>query len=426
MKKFFNVALVAVSMVLSLVLAGCNSNDPVFGDEFGQNAFNIQFVNLTTSGFAYVLTPADYEMHYACELFAPDMLLNAKGHRVSVQQALATLCKEVEGGYTYADFQSESFHGDQTGVCSSLDFDTEYVLCVFEIKQNNTPKVLAYKSVRTLPVEGAIKGVFSVGDNEYVYFSKGNLQYKYYYNPAGKVMGADFCFAEHQYDVLGKEINERCITEDRPEMTGLDTLKMDLFGWGTGNNPRKNSDKTADYKTFNEWGAKNIINGGGANKWRTLTKDNWAYLFCYRQSADRLFATGTVNGVNGVILLPDKWNDPKANGKAFASLAEQGYSKSDVRYYSLLLPLEAGMDNTYTASQWEKMEANGAVFLPVAGSRLWGDYEDDEAWYWSSTPHESIDEIALGFCYDLKSIIAPHSHLRASGGSVRLVQNAWE
>ena len=48
--------------------------------------------------------------------------------------------------------------------------------------------------------EGAIDGLFSVSENKYVYFSKGNLQYN--------IRKKKWQFAESQWDYIGKK-NEK-------------------------------------------------------------------------------------------------------------------------------------------------------------------------------------------------------------------------
>ena len=96
---------------------------------------------------------------------------------------------------------------------------------------------------------GASVAVFSVAQGSTVHFSRGNLQYQ-----ASTGM---WRFAEHQYDHMGSA--NRNISSDN---TGW----IDLFGWGTGNNPTKNSPNNSDYASFSDWGNNTISNGSG-NKW---------------------------------------------------------------------------------------------------------------------------------------------------------------
>ena len=104
-----------------------------------------------------------------------------------------------------------------------------------------------------------------------------------------------------------------------------------------------------------DWGVYNPISNGGdqPNQWRTLSKDEWVYLFNTRTSASNIrFAKANVNDVNGVILLPDHWN---------SSYYELSETNAIAASYS---------SNTITASEWEFLELLGAVFLPATGNRF--------------------------------------------------------
>ena len=104
------------------------------------------------------------------------------------------------------------------------------------------------------PIEGMLSGEFSVSATTKVHFSQGNLQYV-----------GTWQFAEHQWDYFGESQSDD---------------HRDLFGWGTGNNPNNVSTTSSDYSTFVDWGTNAIINGGNTgNLWRTLTKNEWTYLF---------------------------------------------------------------------------------------------------------------------------------------------------
>jgi hypothetical protein len=145
--------------------------------------------------------------------------------------------------------------------------------------------------------EGALKGKFTVNANgDQVVFSKGNLQYQ----AVSETDGGTWKFADKQTTFLDKGPNIA--------ISGTNRGWIDLFGWGTGDNPTNASTDNADYSTFVDWGNNMVSNGGNAaGLWRTLTADEWMYIFHGRRDADQLIGTGTVNGVKGVILLPDKW-----------------------------------------------------------------------------------------------------------------------
>lgn len=181
-------------------------------------------------------------------------------------------------------------------------------------------------------------------------------------------------------------------------MGGLTCL---VFGWGTGNNPTNKSDDCKDYQTFVDWGM-NTIGAYPPNTWRTLSGDEWSYLYSSRLYADSLYGVATINGIHGMILLPDNWLTPL--GIRF----DKGLS------------LEWNL-NIYTAEEWEILENAGAVFLPAAGIRI----EDvgsiqNYGYYWSN----SIYHLSTGYClrFDEESMVCLLSSLK-NGLSVRLVQD---
>ena len=254
---------------------------------------------------------------------------------------------------------------------------------------------------------GAIKAAFSISDSKQIYFSQGNLQYQ--------ASTGTWRFAEHQYDIIGS---------DNSNISSSYSGWIDLFGWGTSGwnsganayQPYSTSKSYSDYYpggdyTNNltgsyanaDWGVYNKISNGGnqAGLWRTLTKDEWQYLISNRTDARYLRGTATVNGVNGLILLPDNWTLP--TGVTF-TYGEDGWSQ-----------------NTYSASDWSKMEANGAVFLPAAGSRG-KDVGDVGSYglYWSSSAYDSLD---ANFLYFSSLDVFTSWFYRYWGRSVRLVQD---
>lgn len=242
--------------------------------------------------------------------------------------------------------------------------------------------------------EGALAGEFSVSVTKKVHFSQGNLQYV-----------GTWQFAEKQWDYFGASQSNN---------------HRDLFRWGTGNAPNNVSVELSDYTTFTDWGTNEISNGGNAtNLWRTLTKDEWVYLFYTRENAATLFGLGNIDGVNGTILLPDNWVLPA--GASFTASTTQGLEDRGSYYYN-----SSGHNfshNTYTTEQWVQMETAGAVFLPAAGFDVTAFIANvnQRGHYWSATPDEN--------CYPY-ALIFDESALRPLGGSscnsglsVRLVRN---
>ena len=251
--------------------------------------------------------------------------------------------------------------------------------------------------------EGALSGAFTINaDGDQIVFAQGNLQYQ--------ASTSTWQFAANQYDMMGSD--NRNIADDYAGW-------IDLFGWGTGNNPTNSSTDYNDYSTFVDWGANAISNGGNeVDLWRTLTKEEWVFLFYTRTNAASLFGLGSVNDINGTIILPDNWSTPQ--GVSFTAstskgLANQGsyYRNSNGDNFS---------HNTYTAEQWSVMEQSGAVFLPAAGYRIGSDVYDVGAYgdYWSSKPYDTTGASGLDF-YSI--CLFPQSNdLRYGGQSVRLVQ----
>ena len=143
--------------------------------------------------------------------------------------------------------------------------------------------------------EGALSGKFSINEKgDQVQFAQGNLQYQ--------ASTKTWRFAAKQWELIG---------DDNKNISAQNAGWIDLFGWGTGKDPVKASESYTDYSVFAEWGANAISNGGKkANLWRTLGRTEWGYILCNRKDAVNLVGTGTVNGVKGVILLPDDWAAP--------------------------------------------------------------------------------------------------------------------
>lgn len=163
-------------------------------------------------------------------------------------------------------------------------------------------------------IEGMLPGRFSINGLEQVSFACGNLQYKH---------DGSRRFALHQYDALGSLNNYY----SQSSYEGW----MDLVLRSTGG-----------------WGVDGAIEGGGdsVGLWRVLSSEEWNYILTGRNNADSLKACATVNGVLGLLLLPDNWQLPDG----------------------LDMVMAAGSSvNVYTAAQWAILEAAGAVFLPAAG-----------------------------------------------------------
>ncbi len=237
--------------------------------------------------------------------------------------------------------------------------------------------------------DGVLNGLFSVSATKQIRFSQGNLQYQASTNT--------WRFAEHQYG---------CIGEGNNNISSSYSGWIDLFGWGTGNNPTNVSLEYTSYSSFTDWGSNAISNGGNqANIWRTLTKDELYYLFTTRNDADQKYGVAVIGDeYKGMVVLPDSWSLPE--GLSFTS---GGLYPSD--NYSL---------NNYTFEEWAQMEEAGAVFLPVCGYRSGTEttYYDEYGTYWSSSVYDNDDGWYLYFYADRIGI---GEMRRRCGCSVRLV-----
>ena len=283
--------------------------------------------------------------------------------------------------------------------------------------------------------EGAVNGLFTINENgDKVYFSQGNLQYQASTNT--------WRFAEHQWDFVGTQTPYS--GEPGGTVTGSDNSLIsstydgwiDLFGWGTsgwnngniyyqpydieyiyvfetgfGYGPTDGTnycfDLIGDYANA-DWGVKNAIANGGnmPNLWRTLTYSEWSCLFFGRTTATGIrYARADVNGVGGVILLPDNW-DPSIH-------ALNNTNASAAHCY----------DNIITVADWEVMESYGAVFLPAASWRIESMVyqHSSQGGYWSSSYYDCHG--VYGMFFENDTIFTDYDH-RYYGHSVRLVRLA--
>ena len=348
--------------------------------------------------------------------------------------------------------------GTFTVTITGLTEKTQYYLRAYAVNEAGT--AYGEEIVYTTPDKGntgggstgavgSLTGKFSVSSSKQVAFSQGNLQYQASTNT--------WRFAENQTDYIGSDNKNISATYDG---------WIDLFGWGTSgydntaNDPlsinyqpwatstmdlnKIKTDSTQncdmlpitgdcvwDYTymdgsnntygygpSYNmtdgnltrtsanyDWGVYNAISNGGnqAGMWRTLTSSEWYYLFNTRKNAAYLWSQGKVNGVYGVILLPDNFSKPSS--------------------ISWTPKANNWTTNTYSTEQWATLQAIGAVFLPAAGSRYGRDVSNvqDYGRYWSST---AINQGSAYRLYFYSDYLSPRSYSsRYVGFSVRLVQD---
>lgn len=249
---------------------------------------------------------------------------------------------------------------------------------------------------------------FSVSDSKKVTFSKGNLQYTQSTNT--------WSFAENQWDYIGTDnvtggsVSSDPTYGDSKDGTAL-ADKIDLFGWSTNvtNFGVSTSVDDNDYSgSFVDWGT-NKIGADTPNTWRTLTYDEWEYMLNKRPNASSLKGIAQVNGVNGLILLPDTWACPLG-----VTFKPGFHSNEGLDYYAAY--------QTFTVAEWSKLEAAGVVFLPASGGRYGSSVLEVQngGYYWSATEYNSYRAYCLT-CYSDSAFV--HDDGRSIVLSVRLVKD---
>ena len=276
---------------------------------------------------------------------------------------------------------------------------------------------------------GAKGGFFSVSSTQKVQFSQGNLQYR-----AKDENNAlhHWRFAENQYDHIFT--NNWTTSSTTSQITGTyynanSTYWVDLFLWGTsGFRNFQPYYFNYDFNTLmdiagtnHDWGVYcSILNGGNSpNLWRTLKKEEWVYLLNTRDGASEKWAKATISRTNsniaGLILLPDDWGYP-----------------SDIT------PLICGTDSRFSSNNidlltWTKLEALGAIFLPVTGYLYpsWKiNYTTTIGYYWTSSYSHLLDGNIYAFRLSYSDVNIPSASTVNDnaqikrGFAVRLVRNA--
>lgn len=172
------------------------------------------------------------------------------------------------------------------------------------------------------------------------------------------------------------------------------------FAWGTGDKPESNSLDNRNYASFCDWG--NYLCSADSG-WRTLSFGEWDFVLVYRKDAELKRGTGTVNGIHGLILLPDRWQNPK--GIVFCP------------------GCISWNDNKLSRAQWEQMQKSGAVFLP-ASDYVWADNPPQPGMaglYWTATPKGDKEAYFMYF-YEGRAY-ASVVNQRCFRQSVRLVRD---
>ena len=347
---------------------------------------NVEIADYTSLEFGVMYAASASEVNNRTAQKAPASVLQGKEFKVDITGLTANT------KYYYCAYLL--LNGMQYQYGAVKEFVTLASNETPDVPENpDTPDVPENPDTPEQPEDPSAKP-FSVSATKTVTFSPGNLQY----HPAND----EWRFAPSQLDYIGN---------DNANISATYNGWIDLFGWGTGNNPTNTIEDNGYYQTFVDWGS-NQIGNYAPNTWRTLTYNEWEYLIEERPNYDKLIAVAQINGVNGLILLPDDWTCP--SGVTFKSGFDDNFDGCIECF---------GNYQTFSASDWAKLEAAGAVYLPAAGARIGSlvGKVQEYGYYWSATEEE--DDEHANYLTIKSAEVFTNDYNRYSGESVRLVRD---
>ena len=265
---------------------------------------------------------------------------------------------------------------------------------------------------------------FSVSSIKRVRFSKGNLQWSATGTHAtlDSTAPGTWRFAPNPWDIIGSA---------NSNISSTYTGWIDLFGWGTSGwssgavayQPYSTNTSDGNYYPGSsaihdlsgtyakaDWGVYNAISNGGnqPGMWRTLSQPEWDTLLNIRTTLSGIrYAKATVNGVAGLIIVPDNW------------------ASSTYNLDSTNIPGASYSANIVTTAQWSVLENANCVFLPVAGYRSSRSVylTSTNGDYWTSTHYDNYLSFAYFMNITTGNVNAYANQGRNFGRSVRLVQD---
>ena len=264
-------------------------------------------------------------------------------------------------------------------------------------------------------------GIFSVSDNNLVFFSRGNLRATGT-TESTPASGWTWSFAESQWDFLGYgSANQKVNGNGTISENGT----VDLFRWSTTEGYYGIGTSTSG-NVFRDWGENAISNGGNtANFWSTFTRAQIDWLIGSRPmnpvngTSNARYAMAKINkttltdgtGVAGTILFPDNYAGPVAD---VSGSITWGDINTPSNYTTLC-----------TSEGWSTLEQYGCVFLPSAGFSMNDTVYNvgSELQYWTkdqSTNQESY-AYALEFANDPQYSYITTTVSKSLGNSVRLI-----
>ncbi len=296
---------------------------------------------------------------------------------------------------------------------------------------------------------------FTVNANgKKVYFSKANLRFVGYNNNDGS-----WSFHENQVDASFASPGYSTNSSGSLAIPSSESTN-DRFAWGLyGNHGMYEDDWPAITTNLsktdgNDWGCAFSETSPEGGNWRTLTIDEWDYLFNGRSQENRflkvclkLAESGEPFAVQGILLFPDDYVEPTGLSRTIT----YNYNTSASTGSGYVLVDAPDGSNKWTdaklytdpTSNSYKMLAAGAVFLPAAGYRISTMYyqylchtqavyltsikRDAYGYYWSSTSgaYNEFSHTSRAFYFDRSTVGEASSYLdRENGMCVRLVWDA--
>ena len=395
-------------------------------------------------------------------LGAGDTPFRVTGHYsvANAATASATLTAQGEGGNTVTFTHLSDIVSDATDKTGLLEFNVPVPALAdysalqkirVDLKQsgavvrtftyNVDGKWAKFQRARGRNAGLALHGL-SIAPGKQVVMARGNLQATY----DGSTWS--WAFAEHQTDYIGD-------TGANDKINGVGTLSengtIDLFCWNGASSPNNslginNSTSPDNYGNVatdglkTDWGAiPGVVAKYGAG-WRTLSTNEWRYLFNTRSGATvngvadarytratimdnpatNIGTTATDAGLHGMLIFPDDFVVPEGLSANFTWGAHiNSNAKTDTD--------ELGRWNVFAkmpAADWALLEEAGCVFLPAAGYRSGTTVSlvGLDILYWSSSPH-STATYAFSVYFSAGGVNTKGTNNRYYGFSVRLARD---